>query len=473
MIPVILSGGSGSRLWPLSRQSFPKQFLPLVDANLSMLQQTALRLEGIEGIENYNPIVVCNEAHRFTAGEQMAQLGLWDKPKVILEPSGRNTAPAIALAALQVVSENDDVMVVMPADHVVEDVAGFQAAIEEAVRVAESGQLVTFGIVPQSPETGFGYIQSGERLGHSAAMNVVEFKEKPDLETAKAYIEAGNYFWNSGIFVFKASRFLEELEKYAPQVYQACSKAVESIQEDLDFLRPDSQAFIESPSISIDYAVMENSDAVSVIPIDVGWSDVGSWSAMWDAHEQDAEGNATHGDVLLENASDNFIYAEQKLVAALGVEDLVIVESDDAILVTSKAHSQDVKSIVNQLSSLERTHVEHHRKVHRPWGWYDSIDMGERFQVKRIQVKPGAKLSVQRHQHRAEHWVVVKGVAEVLNNGETFTLKENESTYIPIGVIHALANPSESEPLEIIEVQSGGYLGEDDIERFEDRYGRA
>lgn len=470
MIPVILSGGVGSRLWPLSRGMYPKQLLPLIDTKLSLLQQTVLRTEGVA--LNRSAIVICNQEHRFMVGEQLQQLDITDA-SIILEPSGRNTAPAIALAAFQVAQDApDDVLLVMPADHVIGDTTGFQAAVSSAKVLAEQGALVTFGIVPTHPETGYGYIRRGDSVGGDG-YQVVEFKEKPNTELAESYVASDDYYWNGGIFMFKASVYLKELKAYAPDVYAACEKAINDAQPDLDFLRVDEDSFACSPSISIDYAVMEKTTAAVVVPLDVGWNDVGSWSALWDVSEKDENGNAITGDVLVHDTKNSHIYSESKLVSAIGVEDLVIVETDDAIMVTHRDQSQGVKEIVEKLKQQDRTQASHHRKVYRPWGWYDSIDAGDRFQVKRIQVNPGARLSVQMHYHRAEHWVVVRGTAEVLNGEETILLKENESTYIPIGQTHALRNPSESQPLEIIEVQSGSYLGEDDIVRFDDNYGRA
>ncbi len=470
MIPVVLSGGVGSRLWPLSRGMYPKQLLPLVDANMTMLQQTLSRVGGMNDVRA--PIVVCNEEHRFMVGEQLHQLEI-EGAKIILEPEGRNTAPAIALAAFNAAKSNSEsVLLVMPADHVLKDVESFQAAVCRAQNVAAEGSLVTFGIVPKAPETGYGYIKAGTPL-NNYAFQVTEFKEKPDLITANQYVESGDYYWNGGIFMFTAQNYLNELRRFAPDVYRACERAMEGVESDLDFMRVDALAFAESPNISIDYAVMENTDKAAIVPLDAGWSDVGSWSALWEVSEKDEAGNALFGDVLLHDSKNSHVYSESKLVAAIGVEDLVIVETADAVMVADKSKSQDVKEIVNRLKDTKRSHVSHHRKVYRPWGWYDSIDVGDRFQVKRIQVKPGAKLSVQMHYHRAEHWVVVKGTAEVLNGEESILLRENESTYIPIGVVHALRNPSDSQPLEIIEVQSGSYLGEDDIVRFEDDYGRA
>jgi len=468
--PVILSGGVGSRLWPLSRGMYPKQLLCLVDERLSMLQQTVLRTDGVDSISRR--IVVCNEEHRFMVGEQLNQIER-NNTCILLEPEGRNTAPAIALAAFEV-AKNDpnEVMLVMPADHVIADIEAFHVAISQASKLALEGDLVTFGIVPQSAETGYGYIKAGKACDHQG-FEVAEFKEKPSKEVAQAYVANGGYYWNGGIFVFTASSYLEELKRFEPEVYECASRAVSEARADLDFLRIDDASFAQSPSISIDYAVMERTDKAKVVPLDAGWNDVGSWSALWDVSDKDEQGNAVTGDVLLSDTRNSHVYSESKLVSVVGVDNLVVVETDDAVLVASRDSSQNVKTIVNQLESMERTQVSHHRKVYRPWGWYDSIDAGERFQVKRIQVKPGAKLSVQMHHHRAEHWVVVRGTAEVLNGEQTIMLRENESTYIPIGTTHALRNPSESEVLEIIEVQSGSYLGEDDIVRFEDNYGRA
>jgi len=468
MTPVILSGGAGTRLWPLSRGMYPKQLLRLCDPTLSMLQQTVLRTDGVAGVQPAT--IVCNEEHRFMVGEQLQQVGV-SNTTIVLEPSGRNTAPAIALAAFQVAKQNpDEILLVMPADHVIKDTARFQAALATAKEYAAQGSLVSFGIVADHPETGYGYIKRGADLG--GAYQIAEFKEKPELQTAQAYLSSGDYYWNGGIFAFTASSYLTELKEYAPRVYEACDKAISNAVNDLDFLRVDEAAFLACPSISIDYAVMEKTGAAVVVPLDVGWSDVGSWAALWDVSEKDEDGNAISGDVLTHSTRNSHIYAESKLVSAIGVEGLVIVETDDAVLVADRKQSQDVKKIVAQLAKTDRSQVNHHRKVYRPWGWYDSIDVGHRFQVKRIQVNPGARLSVQMHHHRAEHWVVVSGTAEVLNGEHTSLLKENESTYISVGQVHALRNPSDSEPLEIIEVQSGAYLGEDDIVRFEDDYGR-
>lgn len=468
MISVILSGGVGSRLWPLSRGMYPKQLLCLADETLSMLQQTVLRVDGLAE----STLIVCNEQHRFMVGEQLNQINRSNN-KIILEPEGRNTAPAIALAAFLVAqTDPNEVMLVMPADHVILDVERFHEAAESASKLAVEGGVVTFGIVPQGPETGYGYIKAGKAVKYGG-FSVAEFKEKPALEIAQEYVASGDYYWNGGIFVFTAKAYLEELKMFEPEVYDAVEKSINGATPDLDFIRIDERAFGVSPSVSIDYAIMERTNRANVVPLDAGWSDVGSWSALWDVSKKDVNGNAIKGDVLMSNTRNSHIYSENKLVATVGVENLVIVETDDAILVTHRDESQNVKAVVSQLESMGRKQVSHHRKVYRPWGWFDSIDSGDRFQVKRIQVKPGAKLSVQMHYHRAEHWVVVRGTAEVLNGEETTLLRENESTYIPIGTTHALRNPSETQMLEIIEVQSGSYLGEDDIVRFEDDYGRA
>lgn len=468
--PVVLSGGVGSRLWPLSRGMYPKQLLPIANPEFSLLQQTVQRTQHAEGFQA--PIIVCNEEHRFIVGEQLAQIGA-SNASVILEPEGRNTAPAIALAALHAKANDPDaVLLIMPADHVIQHEGAFLDSVEIAMRSAEAGRLVTFGVVPTSPETGYGYINRGSNLG-DGTYQINSFKEKPELDVAIRYLNTGDYFWNGGIFVIKAEVYLSELMKYAPEVSKACAAAYKKMQRDLDFIRVGVDEFHESPSISIDYAVMEKTRNAAVVPLDAGWSDVGSWSALWEVSKKDSFGNACVGDVLLHNTQNTHIYSESKLVSAVGVDGLVIVETDDAVLVTTKDDCQDVREIVKQLEGQNRPHVKHHRKVYRPWGWYDSIDTGDRFQVKRIQVKPLAKLSVQMHHRRAEHWVVVRGVAEVLNGDTTMLLKENESTYIPVGVVHALRNPSETDVLEIIEVQSGSYLGEDDIVRFEDQYGRA
>ncbi|USE35705.1 mannose-1-phosphate guanylyltransferase/mannose-6-phosphate isomerase [Endozoicomonas sp. SCSIO W0465] len=473
LIPVIMSGGSGSRLWPQSRSLYPKQFLPLVNEQ-TMLQNTITRLDGIEGVSA--PLVVANEEHRFLVAEQFRQMGR-EALAIILEPVGRNTAPAVALAALKAQSaspEKEPLLLVLAADHAIQNVEAFHQAVEAALPAARDGKLVTFGIVPTHPETGYGYIKaSKELIGHSEQVALVEqFVEKPDHDKAKAYLASGDYYWNSGMFLFKASRYLEELKQYRPDILDACEKAMTVQDADLDFVRLDVAAFEACPDESIDYAVMENTSDAVVVPLDAGWSDVGSWTSLADISEQDDLGNSSLGDVLLEDTRNTYVRSEKKLIATVGVDDLIITESDDAILVAHKSRVQDVKKIVERLKTENRPEVKLHRKVYRPWGAYDSIDMGDRFQVKRITVKPGAQLSLQMHHHRAEHWIVVKGTALVTNGDQQILLTENQSTYIPIGTVHRLENPGKFD-LEMIEVQSGGYLGEDDIVRFEDTYGRA
>ena len=473
IIPVIMAGGSGTRLWPFSRQFHPKQFLPLVSGE-TMLQQTCGRLSGID---HHAPTFICGVDHRFTVAEQL-RLGGFESSCILLEPVGRNTAPAVALAALQVMQdeiksdEDEPVLLVLAADHVIKDLKAFEEAINIALPLAQQGKLVTFGIVPQSPETGYGYIKTGNVLDHSSAMEVDEFVEKPDLETAEAYLSSGNYFWNSGMFMFKATRFLTELETQRPDILNVCKQAMMKAKSDADFIRPDAELFRICPEDSIDYAVMEKTQSAVVVPMDCGWSDVGSWSALWEVSTKDANGNTTKGDVMALDSKNCYIQSDSKLIAAVGLEGIVIVESDDAIMVADKKHVQDVKTVVAQLKEQGRSEASLHRKVYRPWGSYDSIDSGDRFQVKRIVVKPGGKLSLQLHHHRAEHWIVVSGVAKVTKGEEEFILSENESTYIPIGEAHRLENPG-TIPLEMIEVQSGSYLGEDDIVRLEDSYGRS
>jgi len=464
--PVIMAGGTGSRLWPLSRELHPKQFLALVDDQLSMLQATLARLNGIKTAA---PSLICNEQHRFLVAEQLRVVGCNDA-RILLEPVGRNTAPAIALAALQACQENEDSMLlVLAADHVIEDVAAFHAAINAALPLAQDGKLVTFGIVPTHAETGYGYIQRGGVLGEGFAVKC--FVEKPDTATAEEYLASGDYYWNSGMFLFKARRYLDELQTYQPEVLQACQDAIAQAQPDLDFIRVDAEAFAKSPNISIDYAVMEKTVDAAVVSLDAGWSDVGSWSALWEALPRNKQGNALQGDILTEQVSNSFIHAESRLVTAVGVDNLVIVETKDAVLVIDKNQTQRVKDLVTQLKNNNRSEHVTHPEVYRPWGKYEAIDNGKRYQVKRITVKPGAKLSVQMHHHRSEHWVVVSGTAKVTNGDKTFLITENESTYIPIGEIHALENPGKI-PLELIEVQSGSYLSEDDIVRIKDDYGR-
>lgn len=465
--PVIMAGGSGSRLWPLSRQLNPKQFLPLTGEG-SMLQETLKRLEPLE---HRAPLLICNEEHRFLVAEQVRQQGV-SGARILLEPEGRNTAPAIAVAALHAIAEDPNaLLLVLAADHLIRDVAKFHESIGHARMLAEQNQLVTFGIVPTHAETGYGYIQRGEGL-NDFGFRVKRFVEKPDIDTAEDYLASGGYYWNSGMFLFSAQSYLEELERFQPAMVEACRAAQAGASQDLDFTRLDAEAFKVCPSDSIDYAVMERTERAAVVPLEAGWSDIGSWSALWDVKEHDAQGNACHGDVMLHDSHGLMVHADHRLVATVGVEDLVVVETKDAVLVAHKDRVQEVKKIVERLKSEGRQEHINHREVYRPWGVYDSIDKGDRYQVKCITVKPGAKLSVQMHHHRAEHWVVVSGTAKVTIGDKTQLVSENESTYIPIGQVHALENPGKI-PLELIEVQSGSYLGEDDIIRFNDRYGRS
>lgn len=465
MIPVILSGGSGTRLWPLSRRHYPKQFLSLVSSH-TMIQETLLRLSGIANLQA--PIAVCNEDHRFMMAEQLRQIDV--KPSaIILEPLGRNTAPAVALAALSAKSE-DDVLLVLPADHVIENIQAFQQAVNQAKLLAEQGFLVTFGIVPTEAETGYGYIKRSTEVVE-AAYKVASFVEKPNLETAKSYLESGDYYWNSGMFAFTAGSFLKELEKFNPDMLEKCQLALKSAKIDMDFVRLDKEIFASCHSDSIDYAVMEKTAKAVVIPMDAAWNDVGTWSALWDVTAKDSSGNAIMGDVFTVNTHNSFIHAHSKLVTVVGLDNVIVVETDDAVMIAAKDKVQDVKDIVDQLKAQSRSEADIHRKAYRPWGHYDLVDTGERHQTKRIVVKPGAKLSLQKHHHRAEHWVVVKGTALITKGDEQILISENESTYIPLGVVHCLENPGVI-PLEIVEVQSGSYLGEDDIIRFNDQYGR-
>jgi mannose-1-phosphate guanylyltransferase/mannose-1-phosphate guanylyltransferase/mannose-6-phosphate isomerase len=471
MIPVVLSGGSGSRLWPLSRAHYPKQFIPLASEQ-TMLQETLSRLQGLQS-EALSPLVICNEQHRFMVAEQLREMDLTAQG-ILLEPVGRNTAPAVALAALA--AAEDEVLLVLPADHVINDIAAFHSAIALACSEAEKGALVTFGVVPTSAQTGYGYIQaaSGGELdgGGLAAQRIQQFVEKPDLATAQAYVDSGDHYWNSGMFAFKAGRYLEELERYQPEMLNACRAAFEGASVDMDFTRLDKAAFSACPDDSIDYAVMEKTDSAVVIPLDAGWRDIGSWSALWDISEKDAQGNTCKGDVLAVDTHDSYLHTNGRLLATVGIKNLVVVETDDAVLVADKSRVQDVKAVVNQLQAQGRSERESHRKVYRPWGMYDSIAANGRYQTKRIVVNPGARLSLQMHHHRAEHWVVVQGTGLVTRGDEEVILSVNESIYIPIGMKHRLENPGVI-PLEIIEVQTGDYLGEDDIVRFDDQYGRA
>jgi mannose-1-phosphate guanylyltransferase/mannose-6-phosphate isomerase len=461
---VLLSGGSGTRLWPLSRELYPKQFLPL-GGDDTMLQATWLR---VAPIATAAPIVVANEEHRFLVAEQLRQVAA-PTPAIVLEPVGRNTAPAIAAAAMQAMAGgNDPLLLVLPSDHVIRDAEAFRDAVAAAVPAASQGALVTFGILPTAPETGFGYIQAA--AGDELIRPVARFVEKPDAATALSYLQAGGYYWNSGMFLFRASRYLSELGRFRPDIADAARNAFDAAIVDGDFIRLDREAFAACPADSIDYAVMERTDAAMVLPVDIGWSDLGSWSALWDVAIRDVDGNAAFGDVISVDSRNSYVHA-RRLVALVGVDDLVVVETDDAVLVARKDRVQQVKDVVTQLKDGGRSQAALHREVHRPWGSYDSVDVGERFQVKRIKVKPGARLSLQSHTRRAEHWIVVSGTARVTRNDEVFDLQADQSTYIPLGARHRLENPG-TEVLELIEVQSGDYLGEDDIVRYDDVYGR-
>jgi mannose-1-phosphate guanylyltransferase/mannose-6-phosphate isomerase len=471
--PVILSGGSGTRLWPLSRRAYPKQFLPLVD-DATLLQSTAARLDDLgEGVSVEAPMIVCNDAHRFLVAEQLRASG-HEARSILLEPIGRNTAPALTLAALDA-ADDDPVLIVMPADHVVKDVAAFARAVNAGLPHAAAGKVVTFGIVPSAPETGFGYIRAGASVDPQT-LALEAFVEKPDRETAEGYLASGDYLWNSGIFLMRAQRWLALIERMRPDIATAVRESYAAGERDLDFHRIDKDAFAASPSDSIDYAVMEplskEPGECLVVPLDAGWSDIGAWGALWEVSPHDEAGNACHGDVIAFDARDNLLHAQHRIIAAIGVNDLIVVETPDAVLVVHKDHAQDVKRITEQLDAEGRCESEFHRRVHRPWGSFEGMDIGERFQVKRLSVNPGASLSLQMHHHRAEHWIVVNGTARVTCDDDTFLLTENQSTYIPIGTRHRLENPG-TIPLEIIEVQSGSYLGEDDIVRFEDVYNRA
>jgi len=469
LIPVVLSGGSGTRLWPLSRELYPKQLLPLVGKG-TMLQDTLQRLDGVP--ELAAPIVVCNESHRFLVAEQLRQIKVQSRA-IVLEPAGRNTAPAVAIAALASLAltdnDNDPVLLVLPADHVVRDKAAFQAAIAAGFKAAAAGKLVTFGVVPTQPETGYGYIRRAE--GSGPEYPVAQFVEKPDLATAEKYVASGQYYWNSGMFMFRARTFLDELKAYAPDMHDACVAAFTGAKRDLDFTRLAKEAFESCPSDSIDYAVMEKTSKAVVVPLSAGWSDVGSWSALQEAITPDAAGNVSIGDVLQVDSSGSYLHSTSRLIATVGLKDHVVVETKDAVMVAPRDRVQDVKKLVAELKKQGRYETALHREVFRPWGSYDSIDSGERFQVKRLVVNPGASLSLQLHHHRAEHWVVVSGTARITCTDKVFLLEENQSTYIPIGAKHRVDNPGKI-PLHIIEVQSGSYLGEDDIVRFEDVYGR-
>ncbi|WP_448682706.1 mannose-1-phosphate guanylyltransferase/mannose-6-phosphate isomerase [Pseudomonas nicosulfuronedens] len=468
MIPVILSGGSGSRLWPLSRKQYPKQFLALTGDH-TLFQQTLERLV-FEGMEP--PVVVSNLEHRFIVQEQLEALNLKTQ-SILLEPFGRNTAPAVAIAAMKLLAEGrDELLLILPADHVIDDQRAFQRALALATNAAEKGEMVLFGIPANRPETGYGYIKAGDERGlPDGVIRVERFIEKPDEARAQQFVEDGGYFWNSGMFLFRASRFLEELKKHDADIYDTCLLALERSQHDGDLINIDAATFECCPDNSIDYAVMEKTRRACVVPLAAGWNDVGSWSSIWEVHEKDADGNVTMGDVVVHDSHNCLVHGNGKLVSVVGLEDIVVVETKDAMMIAHKDRVQDVKKVVNQLDAAGRSETQNHCQVYRPWGSYDSVDMGGRFQVKHITVKPGARLSLQMHHHRAEHWIVVSGTAQVTCDDNTFLLTENQSTYIPIASVHRLANPGKI-PLEIIEVQSGSYLGEDDIERLEDVYGR-
>ncbi len=482
LVPVILCGGTGTRLWPLSRATYPKQYWALAGSGEdTLLQQTHQRLEGIAGLQA--PLLICNEDHRFIVAEQMRQIGV-EPAAILLEPIGRNTAPAVAVAALQATAHGDDpLLLVLAADHVIQNAAGFRAAVEAGMAAAEAGQLVTFGIVPTAPETGYGYIEAAEPLhtggtadnGNPAPLQpvpIARFVEKPDRATAEQLLASGRFTWNSGMFLFKASAILAELERLAPEVVSACRSALEHDSEDLDFLRLEREAFAACPNVAIDVAVMERTDRGAVLPLNAGWSDVGSWSALWETAEQDNDGNVLRGRVISEASTNCYLRSEHRLVVGLGVDNLVVVETDDVVLVAHRDRAQDVKTIVGLLEREGASESKAHRRIYRPWGSYDGITEGERWQVKKIVVNPGASLSLQMHHHRAEHWIVVKGTAVVERDGQEQLVGENQSTYIPLGCKHRLSNPGKI-PVEMIEVQSGPYLGEDDIVRFEDRYGRS
>ena len=481
--PVILSGGSGTRLWPLSREHFPKQLLPLAGGDETMLQATVARTAGLPAVGA--PVVVCNEAHRFMVAEQLRQAGV-EGARIVLEPMGRNTAPAIALAAHAALAaaagatgvaddsaDADPLLLVLPADHVVRDVAAFQAAVSAALPAAAAGRLVTFGVVPDAPETGYGYIRRAAKpIEAGAAVYPIDrFVEKPDLATAQGFVASGEYYWNSGMFLFGARRYLRELETQAPDIAAAAAAAFKTAKSDLDFVRVDAEAFGACRSDSIDYAVMEKTRDAVVVPLAAGWSDVGSWSSLHAAVGSDADGNVLRGDVIAEDTRDSFVFSESRLVATVGLESHVVVETKDAVLVAPRERVQDVKALVARIKAAGRSEHSLHREVFRPWGSYDSVENGERYQVKRLSVNPGASMSLQLHHHRAEHWIVVSGTARITRGDEVFLLEENQSTYIPVGAKHRIENPGKI-PLHIIEVQSGSYLGEDDIVRFEDRYGR-
>jgi len=468
ILPVVLSGGSGTRLWPLSREQYPKQLLPLVGEQ-TLLQETILRLEGIA--DTVAPLIVCNNEHRFMVAEQLRQIEKIPSA-ILLEPVARNTAPAVAIAALAAAEHGDPLLLVLPADHVIADASVLRDTIRTAVPVAAEGKLVTFGIQPTRPETGYGYIRTGEAIGtHAQAFKVEQFVEKPDSETAAKYLAADDYYWNSGMFLFKASRYLKELARWQPEMLTACQQAYSRARQDLDFLRLDRDSFAVSPSDSIDYAVMEKTSDAAVVPLDAGWSDVGNWAALYDANEADEHGNVLIGDVCAAETSDCYVYAGHRLVATLGVSDHIVVETADAVLVAPRSRVHEVKQIVEQLGRDKRREIQLHREVFRPWGSVDGIGAGERYRVNRLLIAPGGSQSLQLHNYRAEHWVVVRGKAEITCDEEVFELLENQSTYIPVGSRHRIRNSGDT-PLEVIEIQTGSSIDEDDIVRLEDTYGR-
>jgi mannose-1-phosphate guanylyltransferase/mannose-6-phosphate isomerase len=476
IIPVILSGGSGTRLWPLSRKQYPKQYLPLAEEK-TMLQATLQRLKGLENLAD--PIIICNVEHRFLVAEQLHKIGI-NTPKILLEPVGKNTAPAIAAAAHYIIKYCAPLsqMLILPADHVIQDIPVFHQAIQTASKQAENGKLVTFGITPTTPHTGYGYIKTeapslsqGEGWDVGKAEKIERFKEKPNQKTAEQYLKEGSYLWNSGMFLFQTDHLLKELAIHAPDIVQITQQSIEKATKDLDFIRLESESFAATTSDSIDYALMEKTDQAVVVPLDAGWNDIGSWTALHEIGKKDQNNNVIKGDAITIDTTNSYIHADHHIIAAIGVENLIIIDTADATLITIKEQAQQVKSIVEQLQQQDRCEEQLHRKVYRPWGWYDSIEKESRFQVKRICVNPGASLSLQKHYHRAEHWIVVSGTAKITNGDKTELLSENQSTYIPVGTLHRLENPGKL-PLEMIEVQSGSYLGEDDIERFEDSYGR-
>lgn len=471
IVPVILAGGSGTRLWPLSREMYPKQLINIINEK-TMLQETLIRLSGLEDMGN--PVVICNDNHRFMVAEQLREIEITAE-SILLEPVGRNTAPALAIAALRILSQGlNPLLLVLPADHIIKDVSVFHEALSHGESFVKAGYLITFGIVPEFAETGYGYIRKGDQLsrpGNTEVVKIAEFVEKPDKKTAEAYVKSRLYCWNSGMFMFKASQVIKALKKYTPEIVEACERALNSGKEDLDFFRVDAEAFETCPSESIDYALMEKTDKGAMVSLKAGWDDLGSWAALWKVGEKNQNGNVIQGDVLTYDVKNSYLKATHRMIAAVGLENHIVIETSDAVLISPLGRVQEVKQLVDQLKSDKRSEAFLHRKVYRPWGVYEGIDISSRFQVKRITVKPGSILSLQKHFHRAEHWIVVKGTAIVTKGEDTFLLKEDESTYIPLGETHRLENPGKID-LELIEVQSGSYLDEDDIVRFEDVYGR-